>query len=151
MQAAVGVSQLKKLPGFIEKRRANFVRLKEGLRGLEEFFILPEATPNSDPSWFGFPLAVRPGAPFTRNQVVGYLEQRKIATRLLFAGNLLRQPAYKNIAHRVVGTLENTDFVMNNLFWIGVYPGITSEMLDYVVETFRNVGRALACPVLADA
>jgi CDP-6-deoxy-D-xylo-4-hexulose-3-dehydrase len=150
MQAAVGVSQLKKLPGFIEKRRANFERLKQGLRGLEEFFILPEATPNSDPSWFGFPLAVRPGAPFSRNQVIGYLEQRKIATRLLFAGNLLRQPAYKNIAHRVVGTLENTDFVMNNLFWIGVYPGITNEMLDYVLETFRNVGRALACPVLAD-
>ena len=144
MQAAVGVSQLKKLPGFIEKRRANFERLKEGLRGLQEFFILPEATPNSDPSWFGFPLAVRPGAPFNRNQVIAYLEERKIATRLLFAGNLLRQPAYKNIAHRVVGTLENTDFVMNNLFWIGVYPGITNEMLDYVLDTFHSMGQALA-------
>jgi CDP-6-deoxy-D-xylo-4-hexulose-3-dehydrase len=151
MQAAVGVSQLKKLPGFVEKRRANFERLKQGLRGLEEFFILPEATPGSEPSWFGFPIAVRPGAPFTRNQVIAYLEQRKIATRLLFAGNLLRQPAYRDVPHRVVGTLENTDFVMNNLFWIGVYPGITTEMLDYVLETFHNVGRALACPILADA
>jgi CDP-6-deoxy-D-xylo-4-hexulose-3-dehydrase len=139
MQAAVGVSQLKKLPGFIEKRRANFASLKEGLRDLEEFFILPEATPNSDPSWFGFPLAVRPGAPFNRNQVIGYLEQRKIATRLLFAGNLLRQPAYRDIRHRVVGTLDNTDFVMNNLFWIGVYPGITGEMLDYVLDTFHKL------------
>lgn len=148
MQAAVGVSQLKKLPGFIEKRRANFARLKEGLRDMEEFFILPEATPNSDPSWFGFPIAVRRGAPFTRNQATQFLEQRKIATRLLFAGNLLRQPAYQDIRHRVVGTLDNTDFVMNNVFWIGVYPGITDAMLDYVLETFHNVERALACPVL---
>jgi CDP-6-deoxy-D-xylo-4-hexulose-3-dehydrase len=130
---------LKKLPGFIETRRANFTRLKEGLRDLEEFFVLPEATPNSDPSWFGFPIAVRPGAPFNRNHVVGYLEQRKIATRLLFAGNLLRQPAYKDIRHRVVGTLENTDFAMNQLFWIGVYPGITQPMMDYVLETFHKL------------
>jgi CDP-6-deoxy-D-xylo-4-hexulose-3-dehydrase len=148
MQAAVGVSQLKKLPRFIATRRANFERLKAGLRDLQEFFILPEATPNSDPSWFGFPLGVRSGAPFNRNQVIGYLTQRKIDTRLLFAGNLLRQPAYKDIRHRVVGTLENTDFVMNNLFWVGVYPGITEEMIDYMLDTFRNVGRALACPVL---
>ncbi len=147
MQAAVGVSQLKKLPGFIEKRRANFARLYEGLRDLQEFFILPEATPNSDPSWFGFPIAVRPGAPFNRNQVIAWLEQRKIATRLLFAGNLLRQPAYKDIRHRVVGTLDNTDFVMNNLFWIGVYPGLTEEMLDYMLETFhQSVSQTLASP-----
>ena len=139
MQAAVGVSQLKKLPGFIEKRRANFARLKAGLRGLQEFFILPEATPNSDPSWFGFPIAVRPGAPFNRNQVIAFLEQRKIATRLLFAGNLLRQPAYRDIRHRVVGTLDNTDFVMNNVFWIGVYPGITEPMLDYVLDTLHQL------------
>ena len=145
MQAAVGVTQLKKLPGFIDQRRANFERLKAGLRHLQEFFILPEATPNSDPSWFGFPLAVRPGAPFTRNQVVNYLEQRKIATRLLFAGNLLRQPAYKDIRHRVVGTLDNTDFVMNNLFWVGVYPGLTPQMIDYMLETFAAVTQTLAC------
>src|SRR5579871_6783960 len=94
MQAAIGVSQLKKLPGFIEKRRANFARLKEGLRDLEEFFILPEATPNSDPSWFGFPLAVRPGGPLNRKSVIDFLESRKVATRLLFGGNLTRQPAY---------------------------------------------------------
>jgi len=145
MQAAVGVTQLKKLPGFIDQRRANFERLKAGLRDLQEFFILPEATPNSDPSWFGFPLAIRPGAPFTRNQVVNYLEQRKIATRLLFAGNLLRQPAYKDIRHRVVGTLDNTDFVMNNLFWVGVYPGLTPQMIDYMLETFAAVTQTLAC------
>ena len=144
MQAAVGVSQLKKLPGFIETRRANFARLKEGLSDLEEFFILPEATPNSDPSWFGFPLAVRPDAPFSRNQVTGYLEQHKIATRLLFAGNLLCQPAYKDIRHRVVGSLENTDFVMNNLFWVGVYPGITGEMLAYMLEIFHKCGTDLS-------
>ena len=144
MQAAVGVSQLKKLPGFVETRRANFARLKEGLSDLEEFFILPEATPNSDPSWFGFPLAVRPDAPFSRNQVTGYLEQHKIATRLLFAGNLLCQPAYKDIRHRVVGSLENTDFVMNNLFWVGVYPGITGEMLAYMLEIFHKCGTDLS-------
>ena len=139
MQAAVGVSQLKKLPSFIAARQANFNRLKEGLREIEEFFILPEPTPNSEPSWFGFPIAVRPGAPFQRNQVIEYLEQRKIATRLLFAGNLLRQPAYRDIRHRVVGTLENTDFAMNNVFWIGVYPGLTTPMIDYMIDTFRRL------------
>jgi len=139
MQAAIGVSQLKKLPGFIARRRENFNRLKAGLADLQEFFILPEATPNSDPSWFGFPLAVRPGAPFTRNQVIAHLEQNKIATRLLFAGNLLRQPAYKDIRHRVVGTLDNTDFAMNNLFWVGVYPGITGQMLDYMLDIFHQL------------
>jgi CDP-4-dehydro-6-deoxyglucose reductase, E1 len=139
MQAAIGVSQLGKLPEFIERRKANFRALRQGFGDLEEFFILPEATPNSDPSWFGFPIAVRPGAPFTRNQVVQALEQRKIATRLLFAGNLLRQPAYAGIEHRVAGPLVNTDFVMDNVFWIGVYPGITPAMLDYTIEAFRNI------------
>ncbi len=139
MQAAVGVSQLKKLPEFIAKRRANFKALKAGLKDLEEFFILPEATPNSEPSWFGFPLAVRPDAPFSRNQVIAYLESRKIATRLLFAGNLLRQPAYQNIRHRVVGSLENTDFIMNQVFWVGVYPGITPAMIEYMLEVFHQM------------
>jgi CDP-6-deoxy-D-xylo-4-hexulose-3-dehydrase len=137
MQAAVGVAQLKKLPAFIEKRKANFRALRERLRDLEEFFILPEPTPGSDPSWFGFPLAVRPGGPLTRNAVVEYLDQRKIGTRLLFAGNLVRQPAYKDVHYRVAGKLDNTDFVMNQVFWIGVYPGITAAMLDYVAETFH--------------
>ena len=139
MQAAVGVSQLKKLPGFIERRRANFNRLYAGLKDLEEFLILPEPTPDSEPSWFGFPIAIRPDAPFNRNQAIAFLEGRKIATRLLFAGNLLRQPAYQDIQHRVVGSLENTDFIMNQVFWVGVYPGLSSEMLDYVIDTFHKM------------
>ncbi len=139
MQAAVGVSQLKKLPEFIAKRRANFDALRTGLKDLEEFFILPEATPNSEPSWFGFPIAVRPGGPFNRNQVIAFLESRKIATRLLFAGNLLRQPAYQNIKHRVVGPLTNTDFIMNQVFWVGVYPGITSAMMSYMLDVFHKL------------
>lgn len=139
MQAAVGVSQLKKLPEFIAKRRANFNALWEGLKDLEEFFILPEATPNSEPSWFGFPIAVRPDGPFNRNQVIAFLENRKIATRLLFAGNLLRQPAYQEIKHRVVGPLTNTDFIMNQVFWVGVYPGITSAMMSYMLDVFHKL------------
>ncbi len=139
MQAAVGVSQLKKLPEFIARRRANFQALHAGLKDLEEFFILPEATPNSEPSWFGFPIAVRPGAPFNRNQAISFLENRKIATRLLFAGNLLRQPAYQNIRHRVVGSLENTDFIMNQVFWVGVYPGIDADMLGYMLDVFHKL------------
>jgi CDP-6-deoxy-D-xylo-4-hexulose-3-dehydrase len=104
---------------------------------LEELFILPEATPGSDPSWFGFPIAVRPEAPFSRNQATGYLEERKIATRLLFGGNLVRQPAYAGSPRRVIGSLENSDFVMNQVFWIGVFPGITAPMVDYIVEIFH--------------
>ncbi len=139
MQAAVGLSQLEKLPAFIKKRRANFRALRDGLKDLEEFFILPEATPHSEPSWFGFAIAVRPGAPFNRNQVIAFLEKRKIATRLLFGGNLLRQPAYQGVRHRVVGSLENTDFIMNQVFWVGVYPGISSEMLTYMIEIFHKL------------
>ena len=139
MQAAVGVSQLKKLPEFIEQRRQNFRSLREGLRDLEEFFILPEATAGSEPSWFGFPIAVRPGAPFSRNEVIAHLEERKVATRLLFGGNLIRQPAYQEAKYRVSGTLDNTDFAMRNVFWIGVYPGISTEMLDYVLNTFHQL------------
>ncbi len=147
MQAAVGLSQLDKLAGFIETRRDNFKALYEGLKPLEELFILPEPTPGSDPSWFGFPLAVRPESGLTRNGVTRELEQRKIATRLLFAGNLVRQPAYLDIERRVVGDLANSDFVMNNVFWIGVYPGITVDMRDYMVETLHKIaghGRGLA-------
>jgi CDP-6-deoxy-D-xylo-4-hexulose-3-dehydrase len=139
MQAAVGVSQLSKLPAFIEKRKANFRALRDRLRDLENFFILPEAMPGSDPSWFGFPLAVRPDAPFTRNQVIDFLEARSIATRLLFAGNLIRQPAYRETKYRVVGTLDNTDFVMNNVFWVGLYPGVSPSMLDYVADSLRQI------------
>ncbi|HMF77209.1 MAG TPA: lipopolysaccharide biosynthesis protein RfbH [Bryobacteraceae bacterium] len=139
MQAAVGVSQLKKLPDFIAQRKANFQTIWDGLKDLQEFFILPEATPNSEPSWFGFPIAVRPGAPFNRNQVIAFLESRKIATRLLFGGNLLRQPAYQDIKHRVVGSLKNTDFIMNQVFWVGVYPGLSADMLAYMVDVFHKM------------
>jgi CDP-6-deoxy-D-xylo-4-hexulose-3-dehydrase len=139
MQAAVGLAQMQKLPAFISTRRTNFARLHAGLRDLQEYFILPQATVNSDPSWFGFPIAVRPGAPFTRNQVVYTLEEHKIATRLLFGGNLVRQPAYRDQNYRVAGPLANSDFVMNNVFWIGVYPGLTAPMLDYVIETFHGL------------
>ena len=143
MQAAVGVAQLRKLPAFIAARRHNFRVLYEGLRDLEEFFILPQATPGSEPSWFGFPIAVRPEAPFTRNEAVRYLEGRKIATRLLFGGNLVRQPGYRDVPHRVVGSLTNSDLVMNHVFWIGVYPGLSPAMLDYVIEVFHQMPQAL--------
>lgn len=139
MQAAVGVAQLKKLPSFIEARQHNFQTLYEGLCDLQEFFILPEATQGSEPSWFGFPLAIRSEVPFTRNQVVQYLEEHKIATRLLFGGNLVRQPAYRDVQHRVVGNLTNSDFVMNQVFWVGVYPGLSSKILKYVLETFHQM------------
>ena len=135
MQAAIGVSQLAKLPRFIEARRRNWRRLREGLQHAGEFLILPEPTPQSDPSWFGFALTVRPSAPFTRHELVQFLESRRIGTRLLFGGNLLRQPAYRQIQHRVVGDLANTDLVMANTFWFGVYPGITDPMVDYVIES----------------
>jgi CDP-6-deoxy-D-xylo-4-hexulose-3-dehydrase len=138
MQAAVGVAQLRKLPAFIEARRRNFQRLYESLRNLEEFFILPKATPGAEPSWFGFPLAVRPEAPFTRGQVVRYLEEHKIATRLLFGGNLVRQPAYSDVTYRKIGTLANSDFVMNQVFWIGVYPGLSGEMFDYILDVLHS-------------
>jgi len=138
MQAAVGCAQLDKLDEFVTRRQQNFQFLYENLKNLEEFFVLPEATPKSEPSWFGFLLAVRPNSPFSRHQFVQYLEKHKIGTRLLFAGNLLRQPAYKNIPCRVVGNLENSDFVMDSAFWIGVFPGISKEMLDYMVEMFHR-------------
>ena len=139
MQAAVGVAQLDKLEGFIAARRRNFDYLKEGLAGLEEQVILPEATPHSVPSWFGFPITVREEAGIERNAVIAGLEQAKIATRLLFAGNLLRQPAYRDIPHRVVGELTNADRVMNQTFWIGVYPGLGEPQLAYVIETLQGL------------
>ncbi len=142
MQAAVGVSQLKKLPGFIAARRRNFAYLHAGLQDLQEHLILPQATPNSDPSWFGFPIAVREDAPFTRDQMVRQLESKKIGTRLLFAGNLLKQPAYAGITHRKIGDLKNTDFVMNNVFWVGVYPGLTDAHKDYMIETIGGYARS---------
>jgi CDP-6-deoxy-D-xylo-4-hexulose-3-dehydrase len=139
MQAAVGVAQLKKLPAFIEARKRNFTYLKAGFKHVEEHFFLPEATVNSDPSWFGFPLLLREAAPFSRNALIDFLNGRKIGTRQLFGGNLVRQPAYEGLKFRVVGDLENSDRVMNQAFWIGVYPGLTQAMLDYVLESINEI------------
>lgn len=139
LQAAVGVAQLKKLRSFIAARRENFRHLKASLEDLEECFVLPEPTPGSDPSWFGFPIAVRPGGPITRNEIIRFLESRKIATRLLFGGNLVRQPAYQGLPYRIAGSLVNSDFVMDHVFWIGVYPGLSGAMLEYVIEVFHEL------------
>lgn len=138
MQAAVGVAQLRKLRNFIETRRRNFQTLFTGLTDLQEFFILPEATDLSEPSWFGFPLSVRPGAPFSREQLIRYLEEHQVRTRLVFAGNLVRQPAYRDVQYRLVGSLEKTDFVMTQSFWIGLYPGLSREALGYTVDTIHR-------------
>jgi CDP-6-deoxy-D-xylo-4-hexulose-3-dehydrase len=124
--------------GFIETRRANFAYLHENLQDLQEYLILPQATPNSESSWFGFPLAVRADAPFTRNQLIQFLDSRKIATRLLFGGNLVREPAYRNSLYRIASFLDNTDFIMNQVFWLGVYPGLTRPMLDFVIESLHE-------------
>ena len=139
MQAAVGVAQLEKLDGFIADRKRNFERLYEGLKDLEEVMILPQATANSEPSWFGFPIAIRPEAAVTRNEVVRALEERGIATRLLFGGNLMRQPAYRDVEHRVVGEMTNSDFVMENVFWIGVYPGLGDQQIDFMLEVLHEI------------
>ncbi len=139
MQAAVGVSQLAKLPSFIAARKKNFEVLRHGLKDLADFFVLPEATPDSEPSWFGFPLAVRPESGLCRTELIRHLDAKKIDTRLLFAGNIVRQPAYAGVEHRVVGDLRNTDYVMNNVLWVGVYPGLSDAMLEYVVKSLREV------------
>jgi len=136
MQAALGLSQLDRLPQFIASRKKNFRYLYDRMKTHEDVLILPESHPHADPSWFGFPLAVREDAPFSRNDLIEALESRQIATRLLFGGNLVRQPAYQGAHFRVAGELRVTDFVMRNVFWIGVYPGLTESMLDYVVDTF---------------
>lgn len=135
MQAAIGVTQLDKLDEFISKRKANFEYLKKKLKPLEDVLLLPEATPGSDPSWFGFAIGVKETAPFKRDQLTRALDAAKIGTRLLFGGNLTRQPAYEGWEYRVVGELTNTDFVMDQVFWVGVFPGLTEPMLDYIVKT----------------
>lgn len=142
MQAACALAQMDRLPGFIEARKRNFVFLKDRLKSCEEFLILPEATPGSDPSWFGFPITVRDSAGIARVELLKYLDQYKIGTRLLFAGNLTRQPYFQGRTYRVSGELINTDAIMNSTFWIGVYPGLNDAMLDYIcdrIETFFGV------------
>jgi CDP-6-deoxy-D-xylo-4-hexulose-3-dehydrase len=145
-QAAVGLAQLDRLNGFIAQRRSNFAYLRDRLKPYEEFFILPEATPNSEPSWFGFPITVRSSAPFTRLELLTFYDAAKIGSRLLFAGNLTRQPAYKDVAYRISGSLTNTDIVMNQTFWLGIYPGITTEMMDFVVERTEALVNTASAP-----
>ncbi len=138
MQAAVGLAQLKKLDEFIRIRKRNWNLIYDGLKSLDEFLILPKATPGSDPSWFGFLITVREKVSFSRADLINHLEQHKIATRLLFGGNLIKQPAYRGLDCRVVGDLRNTDMAMNQTFWIGTYPGVTETMIEYVLEAIRS-------------
>lgn len=134
-QAALGVAQLKKLPSFIKKRRSNFKKLYSFFRKYEKYFVLMDQNEDEKPCWFGFAAVVKKDAPFTRNEFTAYLEKNKIGTRNIFSGNLLRHPAYINAPHRIVGSLQNADLIMNNGFWIGVFPGIDERRLDYVKKT----------------
>jgi CDP-4-dehydro-6-deoxyglucose reductase, E1 len=141
MQAAVGVAQLEKLEGFIQRRQENYQFLTRNLADLSDVLELPKPTPDSEPSWFGYPIYVKESAPFSRNDLVKHLEEKRIGTRLLFGGNLLRQPLYKGLTYRVIGDMSNADRIMENVFWIGVFPGLTEEMLTYVTNTIREFCR----------
>lgn len=138
MQAALGCSQLKKLDKFIKIRKDNYEKIYNKLLEFKDYLILPENNTNTEPSWFGFPIAIRPEKKVDRDHLVKYLNSKKIGTRLLFAGNLLKQPAYLNIEHRIVGDLKNSDKVMKYIFWIGVYPGIDNDKIDYIYKTFKD-------------
>jgi CDP-6-deoxy-D-xylo-4-hexulose-3-dehydrase len=138
MQAACGLAQLEKAPQFIQARKDNFAFLKMRLKACEDFVYLPEATEHADPSWFGFPITLKENCPVTRLDLLTYLDQNKIGTRLLFAGNLTRQPYMVGANYRVSGLLTNTDDVMNNTFWIGVQPALTREMLDFVATKIAS-------------
>lgn len=139
IQAAIGLAQLDRLEAFIELRRRNWNYLNQGLSDLTEFFLLPKATEQSDPSWFGFAITVKKESPQTRNQIVNFLNERKIGTRLLFGGNLLRQPGFAGTPRRVHGNLNNTDTIMNHTFWVGVWPGLSIPMLDYMIESLHEI------------
>jgi CDP-6-deoxy-D-xylo-4-hexulose-3-dehydrase len=141
MQAAIGVAQMEKLEDFVTKRKAHFRILYAGLKKFEERIVLPEATPGSDPSWFGFTITVREGAGFTRNELTGYLEQNGIETRNLFSGNVTRQPAFLDIPKRQIGDLKNTDYFMSNTFFIGVFPGLDGAQIEYVLDQFQEFFR----------
>ena len=141
MQAALGLAQLDKLPEFVRIRRKNFDRLKAELSDLSDKLILPEPTPNSNPSWFGFLITLKPDAGISRNDLITELNQHKIATRLLFGGNIIKQPYFKNVKYRVVGELKNADIVLHQTFWIGVTPMINDEMIDYTIKVFHKVLR----------
>jgi CDP-6-deoxy-D-xylo-4-hexulose-3-dehydrase len=136
MQAACGLAQLERLPEFIKKRNENFAYLKNKLGGLTEFIDLPKATKNSEPSWFGFPITLKEGV--DRVEFTQYLDSHKIGTRLLFAGNLTKQPYFQDIEYRIVGNLTNTDITMNKTLWLGIYPALGEEQLDFVAEKMVN-------------
>ena len=141
MQAAIGCAQLEKFPGFVERRRHNFARLRKGLEGTEKYYILPEACPSSDPSWFGFLMTCKEGT--DRNKVVPYIESKGVQTRMLFAGNLTKHPCFdqmreKGTGYRIAGSLENTDRIMRDTFWVGLYPGMTDEKIDYMAKVIRE-------------
>jgi len=138
MQAACGLAQINRLESFIKKRKDNFNFLYKNLKDLDNFIILPKAEENSDPSWFGFPLSLKKDNKFNRNELINYLNENKIGTRLLFSGNLIKQPYMKNVNFKIFKELVNTDFVMENTFWIGLYPGLSSNHLEYVSDKLRN-------------
>tara|TARA_Y100000748_G_C15495082_1_gene487940 strand:- start:1599 stop:2936 length:1338 start_codon:yes stop_codon:yes gene_type:complete len=138
LQAAIGVAQIDKLDHFVKSRKDNHSYFMNELQKYEEYISLPKKYDKADPSWFGFIIIIKPKSPFSRNDLVSFLEKNKIATRMLFAGNLIKQPAYKNRKHKVIGDLKNTNNLMENAFWIGVYPGITSEMREYVSDIFNK-------------
>ena len=142
LQASVGVAQLDKAEYFIKRRKENWEQLYDGIKSLEEFFILPQKEPNSDPSWFGFALTVKKEAPFSRPELIKFLDERKINSRFLFGGNILWQPAYQNIEHREIGSLSNSDDVALSTFWLGVFPGLSSEMINYVIESINEFVRS---------
>ncbi|MBT3777579.1 MAG: lipopolysaccharide biosynthesis protein RfbH [Pelagibacteraceae bacterium] len=133
MQAACGLAQMDRIEGFIDKRKKNFNYLKNGLQPFSDLIILPEATKNSDPSWFGFPITIKPESRINRIDLLRFLDNHKIGTRLLFSGNIIRQPYFKNLNYRIFGELTNTDVIMNHSFWLGVYPGINEKMLDFII------------------